>query len=364
MQPQLQTPKKKSPSKSSARSPRKAAAHDVPTRNATSLVVIGASAGGVEALCTLLHDLPPRLPSALLIVQHVGSSSVLPAILRRCDGDHEVVLAADGMPIHAGVIYVAPPLRHLKVNGGVLRLSAGAKENRSRPSIDVLFRSASRFYGDRVIGVVLTGTLDDGAGGLFTIHSRGGTTIVQSDAEWPEMPMSAMKFTQVDHCVPLKEMPVLLERLSHEMATAAAPREAAGETPDAEQLIAVACPDCGGPLWKVEHGSLISYRCKVGHVFSPFSFDEAHTETLERALWSASRTLWERSKVQLMTADTMRSIGNHEVAEAHVQNAAAATHDVEIIRDILQRIALQNSHERFSALNVAFQEFTAKGPPS
>lgn len=181
------------------------------------IIVIGASAGGLEALKGLLHRLPADFSAALLVVTHVSAHtpSLLGPILSRC-GPLPVLEASERRPIEAGHVYVGIPNRHLLVDGAVMRLSRGPKENRFRPAIDALFRSAAYTQGPRVVGVVLTGQLDDGTAGLWTIKDRGGVTVVQSprDAQYPSMPMSALQHVTVDHVVDLAALPELLIELS------------------------------------------------------------------------------------------------------------------------------------------------------
>lgn len=181
-----------------------------------SLIVIGASAGGVDAVQVIARGLPVDLPAAVLIVIHTSPNGPyqLPDILSRV-GNLPAVRVADGDPIVAGKIYVAPPGSHLLVEKGRLRLSHGPKESRTRPAIDPLFRTAAAVYGPRVVGVILTGMLDDGTAGLADIAECGGITVVQQpgDAQHPSMPESALAHVRVDHIVPLSEIPDLLTRL-------------------------------------------------------------------------------------------------------------------------------------------------------
>jgi two-component system, chemotaxis family, protein-glutamate methylesterase/glutaminase len=180
------------------------------------IIVIGASLGGLDALCTLLRELPRNLPASIFVVMHVGGASALGSILNRC-GAMPVVEAREGEKIVRGRAYVAPSDRHLLLNNGQISLSRGPRENRHRPAIDPLFRSAARTYRERVIGIILTGGLDDGSAGLFAVKSRGGIAIVQDPLEALDagMPRNALRNVRVDHCVPLTEMPSLLVKLTH-----------------------------------------------------------------------------------------------------------------------------------------------------
>ena len=180
------------------------------------IIVIGASSGGVDALSRVIRHLPAELPAAVFVVLHLAAdrTSALPAILSR-QGRLPVVQAADGEPIVPGRVYVAPPDHHLVVEPGRIALTSGPRENRVRPAIDVLFRSAAAAYPGRTIGVVLTGQLDDGAAGLAAIKASGGITVVQdpAEAQAPSMPRAALDATAVDHIAPVDQIGELLGRL-------------------------------------------------------------------------------------------------------------------------------------------------------
>ena len=181
------------------------------------IIVVGSSQGGVAALCALVSGLPKDLPAAILLVQHTGPESMLPAILNDVGG-LEASHSEDGEMIRGGHIHVAPPGRHMLVVDGHLALSRGPREHWMRPAIDPLFRSAAEVYGSHVIGVVMTGSLTDGTSGLYEIKRHGGIAIVQapSDAEEPSMPQSALQNVSVDYCIPLSELPGLLARLAEQ----------------------------------------------------------------------------------------------------------------------------------------------------
>jgi two-component system chemotaxis response regulator CheB len=186
----------------------------VPRRD---LVVIAASAGGVEALMRLVSELPPTLPAALLVVLHRPPTrdSRLPTILRQA-GPLAAVHAQDGEPIRTGQIYVAPPNYHLTVEHETLRLVQGPTENGFRPAADPLFRTAARAYGPRVVGVVLSGALDDGAAGLRAIKRYGGVAVAQDpdEALVTGMPRNAIRLDHVDRVLPVAEIAALLVQLA------------------------------------------------------------------------------------------------------------------------------------------------------
>jgi two-component system chemotaxis response regulator CheB len=313
------------------------------------IIVVGASIGGLDALCTLLREVPRNLPASIFVVMHVGEASALGSILDRC-GAMPVVEAREGEKIERGRAYVAPSDRHLLLNNGQISLSRGPRENRHRPAIDPLFRSAARTYRERVIGVILTGALDDGSAGLFAVKSRGGIAIVQDPLEALDagMPRSALRNVDVDHCVPLAEMPALLVKLTHarirlsqkdgkekgkkrNMSQAKKP----GFRDDAVSFV---CPECNGPLYETREGKLVKFSCQIGHSFSPESLTAAHADALERALWIAVRTLNERIAIHEALAQQQRELENTLLAERLAETASSASHDVKLIREILDRL--------------------------
>jgi two-component system chemotaxis response regulator CheB len=302
------------------------------------VVVVGASAGGVEALARLVASLPADFPAAVLVVLHVlpGGRSVLGEILARA-GRLPAATATDGARIERGRIYVAPPDHHLLLDGETLRMSRGPRENGHRPAIDLLFRSAAESRGPRLLGVVLTGLLDDGAAGLCVIKERGGAAVVQSpdDALYPAMPVSAIAATDVDAVVPVDQMAVTIGRLlagtaaqfgpegepairpastsrtnvaealaSVEAAPAAAVEVAAATAVEAAPalaadlhgaLIGLTCPECGGSLREARDGTFQRFNCSVGHSYSVESMLVEQGRALESTLWGALRALEERA---------------------------------------------------------------------
>ncbi|KYF81735.1 hypothetical protein BE11_12250 [Sorangium cellulosum] len=262
------------------------------------IITIGASAGGVEVLMALIGGLPSDLPASLFVVLHLPPTarSMLPQILERTTR-MPVGTAVDGEPIERGRIYIAPVDNHLMLDEGVVRVTRTAKENGHRPAVDPLFRSAAEAYGARVIGVVLSGMRDCGTAGLLEIKRRGGIAVVQDprDALFPEMPQSALDNVPVDHCVPLARLPALLAELVHQRtgeapAEAASPHGLVGEKVEAPE-IEFTCPDCGGNLTRNGDGAILSFRCKVGHRYTPEGLENEQAEALEAALWVALRTI-------------------------------------------------------------------------
>lgn len=319
------------------------------------IVVAGASTGGVEALMRLVGGLPDDLPAAVFVVLHLSpqSPSHLPEILSRA-GPLPARHPADGERMRRGQIYVAPPDRHLLVERGRVRVVRGPRENRHRPAVDPLFRSAALAYGPRVIGVVLTGALDDGTAGLLAIKQRGGIAVVQDPAEAliPSMPASALEYVKVDYCLPLGEMAPLLARLvttpaadeaefpaSHELQYETSIAKMDSETLETEKqpgtLAGLMCPECGGPLYELQNGQLVHYRCRVGHAFSGESMLAGQLEVLEDALWSAYNTLRESAMVAERLAADARRRGHEHVAARMDERAALQRRRSETVRMVL-----------------------------
>jgi len=286
----------------------------VPNRG---IIVMGASAGGLSAFNRIIKQLPGQLNAAVFIVWHVSpySTSTLPEILNRA-GKLKAKHPADGESIEMGKIYIAPPDHHLLLESGRIRLTKGPKENRFRPAVDPLFRSAAFAYGPRTVGVVLSGALDDGTAGLWAIKDRGGIAVVQdpTDAEHPSMPASALANVQVDHCLPISEIPPLLVKLTEQtvMQESRAPvsKELEIETKialgadaaelEVKQLGNVSeftCPDCHGSLIEINNGKLKRFRCHTGHSFSNGSLLAELADSVEQSLWTAIRTVEERIRL-------------------------------------------------------------------
>lgn len=280
---------------------------EAPTRD---LIVIGASMGGIEALARLAAALPEDLPAAVLVVQHTTADSPgrLPHLLTT-RGTLPAVQAEDGMTAQRGRIYVAAPDRHLLVHDGTLRVVRGPRENRSRPAIDPLFRTASVSRRSRVVGVILTGLLGDGAAGLHAVQRCGGLTVVQSDAAFPDMPRQAAEAVDVDHHVPLDELGPLLGRLAASPAPEPPPvpedlalearlthrAMSDGRWEDlAGRATMYTCPDCGGTLKQLADDRLCRYRCHTGHAFSEQALLAGQERASEEALWAALRMMEER----------------------------------------------------------------------
>ena len=320
----------------------------MPKRN---IIVVGASAGGVETLCELFKNLPKELNASVFVAMHVGSESALPHILTRC-GNLPAITAPNNKPYKRGCVYVAPSQHHLLIKNGMTILSRGPRENGYRPAIDVLFRSAARAHRARVVGVVLTGGRDDGSAGLYAIKARGGLAIVQdpADAINPSMPRSALETVDVDFCLPIVQIADVLVQLTSGKA-AHITESPNGETnmenkadvdhPRSEvpgNQVPLACPECNGPMYEIKEGKLARFQCFVGHSFSPESLSELHTEALERALWTAMRTLKERTVLHQKLIERKRNKGEDVLLKRLEESIDTAERDLKLLREILDRI--------------------------
>lgn len=318
------------------------------------IVVIGASAGGVEAVASLVEALPRDLAAAVFVVVHFPphTTSVLPRIITR-RGGMTAMHPEDGTPIELGCVYVAPPDRHLLVENGHVRLVRGPRENGARPAVDPLFRSAARAYGSRVIGVVLTGNLDDGTAGLMSIKSAGGLAIIQEpdDALYAGMPSSALRHVQADHVVPLSDIPSLLVRRvgeqveqkgagpvarqqNREVGISEMYRDAL-ESPRAGVPSGYACPECHGALWEKDEGGLLRFRCRVGHAYSIENLLAAQGSSMDAALWAAYRALEERAALTARMGARMEERGQASLAQRYAEQTEETLQRAELIRRVL-----------------------------
>jgi two-component system chemotaxis response regulator CheB len=314
------------------------------THRTRDLVVLGASAGGLQPLIALLGTLPADLPAALFVVLHLPpeGGSMLASILDRA-GPLKARLAEDGEPIEHGRIYVARPDLHLALDG-VVHVLKGPRENRHRPSIDVLFRTAARHHGPRVIGVVLSGAMDDGTAGLAAIKRAGGLAIVQEpdDSRIPGMPRSALAEVAVDHVLPAADIGPCIAALVGQPVVEPPPADEADQpTRDdlaslSEPPTAFTCPECGGTLWEVADGEALVYRCHVGHAYSADGLLDAQAETVEAALWSALRLLKEKAGLERRTAARLRQRGVERRAAELERRAHVAEEQASVMWQLLR----------------------------
>lgn len=321
------------------------------TPSGHDLIVIGASAGGVQALSSLLAALPAALPAAVFVTLHFSaqSRSQLPRVIGR-HAALPVHWAEDGAPVMTGEVRVAPVDQHLLIEPGRMRTTHGPRENRHRPAIDPMFRSAAWAYGPRVVGVVLTGYLDDGTAGLWAIKSCGGITVVQDpgDAQHPDMPTNALLHNRIDHLLPLNDMPALLAQL------AATPQGNAPLRPESLRveigfngferrlgdmarlgtLTPFTCPTCRGALWEQDEGGHLRYRCHTGHAFSHASLLQEQTSEIESSVYAALRVVEEKAAALRRLAE--RWAGRYPQMTADYEDRAREMdHTAETLRTLL-----------------------------
>jgi two-component system chemotaxis response regulator CheB len=303
------------------------------------LVVIGASAGGVEALCTVVAGLPADLPATVGVVLHIAARgpSVLATILGRA-GALPCRPAVDGAPLREGEILVAPPGHHLAIADGRVSVSTGPRENGLRPSVDVLFRTAAETFGPAVIGVVLSGTRDDGTAGLSAIKAHGGSTIVQDpeDAMYPGMPASALAHVRVNAVVPADRVAETIVRMvTGEFTDGPVEDETLGHDVLPGEEVVTICPECGGVLSERREAGLTQWRCQVGHRYSPASLADAQAHTVESALWAAVRALEDRRVLLERMATQQEARGQQRSAEIFRQRAAQAGRQAQRVHEAL-----------------------------
>lgn len=320
------------------------------------IVVIGASAGGVEALGQIVAHLPGDLEAAVFVVLHIPASgtSVLPAILER-RGDLPAAHAEDEDRIEHGRIYIAPPDHHLLVGTDTMHVTRGPKENGYRPAIDTLFRSAAQTFGPRIVGAVLSGVLDDGTAGLALIKAHGGRTLVQDpeDALYPMMPANAIEFVGPDYVLPAEEIgPALVDATREPAGTLALEvtdpiqeedfiqvDRGGSDHPQAGDPKGLTCPECGGALWEADEVGVPRFRCRVGHAYSVASMLAHHSASVEAGLWASLRALEERAAITRRMAARARNQGRRLAAERFERQANAAIEQALVIRQALEEIA-------------------------
>jgi two-component system, chemotaxis family, protein-glutamate methylesterase/glutaminase len=322
---------------------------------APSVVVIGASAGGVEALTTLARGLPAHLDAAVCIVLHLhaGAESKLADIFSRA-GPLPAVQARGGERLVAGLIYVAPPDRHLIVRGGHVVVVRGPHENGLRPSIDVLFRSAALAYGPRAVAAVLSGTRDDGVAGASAIGARGGCVFVQDpeDSLFSALPTHTVVHDHPDRVLPLAELAPAIATAVHRLSEGAdvrengsgeMSRESASASLDRDALEHEApgepspysCPECGGVLREVDDRDLLRFRCRVGHAYTADGVLEGQDGSVETALWTALRALQERAALSDRLAERVGTAGADRSRRRFEALAEEARAQAETIRRVL-----------------------------
>jgi two-component system chemotaxis response regulator CheB len=332
---------------------------DAPRRD---IVVVGGSAGGLGALTQLLGHLPADFPGAVHVVLHVAADSptLLPQLLQRST-KLPVAFARHGASVATGRVVVAPPDHHLMLDADRVRLSHGPRENTYRPSIDVLFRSAAVAYGPRVIGVVLSGLLDDGSAGLWAIRRRGGTALVQdpADADYPDMPRNAIQLNRIDDVLSAARLAERMTQLVQQPVAAAPEAPPAAMTSEVRMASAehiepaamdalggrssLTCPECGGALWQLDDAGLSRYRCHVGHAYSLLTLAAEQSIRVEAALWAAMRALEENGRVAHHLASSAGERGEHRRAEVHEERALSSRRHAEVLRELLEQATYTGS---------------------
>lgn len=299
------------------------------------IIVIGGSTGALDALREIVGALPPSLGAAIFVVTHTAPDApcVLADILDRA-GPLPAAMARNGETIRPGRIYVAPPDHHLILEPGKVRLTRGPRENRFRPAIDPLFRSAAQIYGPRVIGVILTGRLDDGTSGLWTVRQLGGVAVVQDPAEAvaPSMPASALQHVHVDHVLPVAEISPALVRLTSSSIAGFTEEPHVPDELNIELNIAsgndaleagittlgeastFACPECHGVLLQMKNVVPPRFRCHTGHGYTLGALLDEMDDAIEDSLWNALRAIQEQTMLLRRAQEHLRD--NHNVRAA------------------------------------------------
>lgn len=322
--------------------------------NTFRIIVIGGSSGAHAALAKLLKDIPTGINAAFLVVLH---GSFIPELNFASALGKNIKLnvkeAVSSQTIEKGNVYLSLPNMHLNISDGKIVLSMGPRENLFRPSIDVLFRSAAVNFGNRCIGVLLSGRLSDGTAGLDAIKRCGGKSIVQDpkNAEFPDMPTSALEAIEVDYCLPIDRISLQIEKICTQPLTtktqipASLRREAeialkiqsqvATEDCLGEQ-VAFSCPGCGGPLWKMKDGKMNRYRCHVGHAFSREAMLAGQNEKVEEALWIALRTLEEKRNLLMQMKKNYSGKKINKLTNYYEDKMSEVSKHIELLRSAMK----------------------------
>ncbi len=301
----------------------------------SKVVVIGTSAGGLNALKKLIGQLHNDFPLPVLVVRHISADATGNVLLDELNklNTLKCMHAESGKNLKPGILYLAPSDRHLMIGEDLkILITKGAQENRYRPAIDPLFRSAAVRLGAGVIGILLTGYLDDGTSGMKAIKRCGGICIVQDpeEADYPAMPKNALNNVKVDHCLPISEMGALLYKLIPQKLNKSkpVPNDVIIETKIAERVLSdlssvnkvghqvpFNCPGCGGVLWKVEKDSNSRYRCHTGHAYTSAALLAEQTNKIEETMWTALRMFEERKNLLTTMAQEKKGVGSKSAEE-------------------------------------------------
>lgn len=347
------------------------------------IIVVAASAGGVAALSQLCSQLPTGLPAAVLVVLHIGAhDSQLPDILRN-SGALPALHPQDGDTVLHGHIYVAPPNRHMLLDGRHIRLTHGPKEHHTRPAADPLFRSAALSHGPRTIGVVLTGHLDDGTAGMQAIKACGGAALVQDpqEAEAPNMPTSALENVKVDHCVRLGQLGATLVAMTAQklplQPRAQPPRQLIlehqaslqeGQIMDSLSTLGhpstMVCPECTGTLWEMNESRPPRYRCHTGHAYSLLSLAYQQEAVVEASLWSAVRAFQDRESLLRKMAELALQEGLPEQARTHAAKADRANAKARLLKQLVEQGLVEGDAGDAGGAFAAGEGLSTTAPPS
>jgi two-component system, chemotaxis family, protein-glutamate methylesterase/glutaminase len=320
----------------------------------TSVVLIGASAGGIEPLIRVIEGLPAHLAAPVLIVVHIppDAESRLPEILQRRSA-MPVAHAVNGVPLEPGRVFVAPPDRHLMLSDGVGRVVRGPRQNRHRPAIDTLLRTGAHVAGPDAVAVILSGAAGDGVAGSIMIANRGGQVFVQDPAEalFPGMPAKVLDAVPGATTLPVDEIAAAVEDVVGRGAEIRTMRPAARPTDQEDEIMdeisgpapiesgrpAYSCPDCGGVLEEIVDEGPLRFRCRVGHEFYSDDLGSAQWATLEDALWAAVRGMEENAELSSRLARIADENSSPRSAERHRDRAAEVQAQSRVIREFLLR---------------------------
>lgn len=322
--------------------------------NIDKVIVIGASAGGLRAVAELVSHISPDFNTAIFVVLHVSRNSMGKILVQHLQKNttYTCVLAEDGLEINKGHLYIAPPDYHLIIKLGTMKVIKGPHENRWRPSIDVLFRSAAAAYDSRTVGIVLTGMLDDGTSGMSAIKRSGGICIVQepAEAEFEDMPINVLNNVEVDYRVPIADMGYVLQDVfaKPNNTNANIPEDVIIEASITERMVSgmediqkiadrsnYTCPDCGGGLYKIKNDVVHRYRCFTGHVYTEKALLEKQSEGLEESLWISVRMLEERKNLLQMMAHHQQEVNQQSEADEKLHKADEIAVHIERLKQLM-----------------------------
>jgi two-component system, chemotaxis family, protein-glutamate methylesterase/glutaminase len=300
-----------------------------------NIIVVGGSAGALSILEKIVKDFPENFPASIFVALHVSpdAPSHLGDIVNRA-GSLFAAFAKDEERIVASRIYIAPPDRHLLLYDGTVHLTRDPRENRSRPAIDPLFRSAARWYGPRVIAVLLSGLYDDGVQGLQVVSQHGGTVIVlkPEDTPFPQMPENAIKYDHPDYILSWSEIFPKIQELIADSQHGAEMASNNEVNEHHESASGYVCPDCGGALFENDNFPIPHFRCRIGHAYSLNALLAGEDDLLETALWAAVRALQENAELKDRTAAMLERNGKNSNAARIREDAKAQMEQSSLLR--------------------------------